>query len=451
MNTPQQPHNQQHWRIRVVVACVIALSSIATVINLVRFTQSSTSSIAYTDADWDASPRGTSTTISTALVSEASSPLPSSSHHKRALLHQLWNQLTEPEDPRAQASHMKLTHYLPARQTHWNPEINVGMVTHGSADKIATNLDIQLRWWNGTSSVALYLQSPNDIDAFMEYYQAHQHETFLQHVSFHILLEKSNMGYPHNILRNMALEHLYDADFFVALDGDFITNPNAYASMAWQLQNDKELVGRLRYRELFLLPAFELLPLEGRGGTTYPSEINLPRTKQQVKDKCMNLEMIRFHRFSAPKAHMPTKYKVWLFQQNLTKAYYPADPHILTFEPYILGYRKGIPRYTESFRGFGMNKASWFQELDHAGYKYNVLCGSGSVLSGNDTWRSCRATIGVQKCVVVCPQLQKYQRGRQVCAFPSRFAIVDLVLELVSDAASQQYTGITPAQKGSEP
>jgi len=115
------------------------------------------------------------------------------------------------------------------------------------------------------------------------------------------------------------------------------------------------------------------LPLEGRGGTTYPSEINLPRTKQQVKDKCMNLEMIRFHRFSAPKAHMPTKYKVWLFQQNLTKAYYPADPHILTFEPYILGYRKGIPRYTESFRGFGMNKASWFQELDHAGYKYNVL------------------------------------------------------------------------------
>jgi hypothetical protein len=44
------------------------------------------------------------------------------------------------------------------------------------------------------------------------------------------------------------------------------------------------------------------------------------------------------------------------------------------FELHVLGYRPGIPRYWEEFRGYGWDKISFFQECIAAGYEFAVLC-----------------------------------------------------------------------------
>jgi hypothetical protein len=38
-----------------------------------------------------------------------------------------------------------------------------------------------------------------------------------------------------------------------------------------------------------------------------------------------------------------------------------------------LGYKPGIPRYWQDFRGYGYNKFSWFFEINKAGYEFAVL------------------------------------------------------------------------------
>jgi hypothetical protein len=45
----------------------------------------------------------------------------------------------------------------------------------------------------------------------------------------------------------------------------------------------------------------------------------------------------------------------------------------MRYEPYVLGYKPGIPHYWEGFRGFGFNKLSWFMELHYMGYQFGVL------------------------------------------------------------------------------
>ena len=60
------------------------------------------------------------------------------------------------------------------------------------------------------------------------------------------------------------------------------------------------------------------------------------------------------------------------FLRNATGTFYDIE-YKNVYEPYVMGYRPGIPRYWEEFRGYGYNKFSWFFELHRACYEFGVL------------------------------------------------------------------------------
>ena len=43
------------------------------------------------------------------------------------------------------------------------------------------------------------------------------------------------------------------------------------------------------------------------------------------------------------------------------------------YEPYIMGATRNIPKFYQGFRGYGLNKASFFVELHYANYSVEVM------------------------------------------------------------------------------
>lgn len=104
---------------------------------------------------------------------------------------------------------------------------------------------------------------------------------------------------------------------------------------------------------------------------TQVTEDMLPRNKQQVLDMVKRKEVAGFHSGEGNPGHAPTNFPLWL--SNKTEDDYYDITYKNIFEPYIMGYKHGIPRYWPFFRGFGYDKFSWFFELNRAGYKFSVF------------------------------------------------------------------------------
>jgi hypothetical protein len=199
------------------------------------------------------------------------------------------------------------------------------MITHTSSNRY-NNLLTQIQWWNGPTDVAIYINKQDDIHRLTNFLR--ESESDLTTTTFHIVMEKTHRGYPHNILRNLVLEHL-KSDYFVAMDADFVTSPNAHKNLSNLIRNQEGVRPQLQKKKLYVLPAFELL---APNGTDSPAEDMLPRTKDQVRERLGNGTMLPFH----------------------------AEWH-------------GHTPYWKDFRGFGYNKWSWFYEIHRAGYQFLVL------------------------------------------------------------------------------
>jgi hypothetical protein len=224
-------------------------------------------------------------------------------------------------------------------------------------------------------AVAVYITNNKHIDAFFEF--AEENRGILQNTSFHFVLEKTTQAYPHNILRNVAMQTI-ESDYFVALDVDFIPAPkNSYEGLVSLLQSNHTVRDELREnRRLFIIPAFELF---ARDGQTEATEDMLPHSKEDIAEMVKNQAMQPFEKGFA-RGHLATNHPKWLELVKGQKgiSYYTLDRtqkrRLKYFEPFVLGYRPGIPRYWEDLRGFGWDKISFFQECIAAGYVYAVLC-----------------------------------------------------------------------------
>jgi hypothetical protein len=117
------------------------------------------------------------------------------------------------------------------------------------------------------------------------------------------------------------------------------------------------------------LPAFEVFPKKGERFAT-PDMI--PESKNQLKDMVKKKLANGFKMDVFPIGHEPTNFARWLQEDNLKNQFYNIE-YSVNFEPYVLGYRPGIPCYWPHFRGFGHDKTSWFHELHWAGYSFGVL------------------------------------------------------------------------------
>jgi hypothetical protein len=256
----------------------------------------------------------------------------------------LWNRIPEP-DSHIPAQQLVLANFIPSPNIF--PQDDVVMITHTSSNRLH-NLLIQIRWWNGPSDIAIYIHKPDEIIQFVDFIR--ESEARLVNSTFHIVMEKTHLGYPHNVLRNLVLEHT-KSDYFVAMDADFITSPNAHGDLYRLIHGQEGLRGSLQQKTVFVLPAFELLAPKG---TDSPTEDMLPTTKEQVRELLQDGLMVPFH--AQYEGHTPTNYEKWIHGKT-EEISYPVD-YKMGFEPYILGYKHGMPRYWKYFRGFGYNKLS---------------------------------------------------------------------------------------------
>jgi hypothetical protein len=274
----------------------------------------------------------------------------------------LWNHIPEPTEE-IPAQQLELTNFIPSKQRY--PQDDVVMITHTSTNKY-TNLLIQIQWWGGPTDVAIYINKEEDIQALAAFLESSRAD--LVSTTFHIVMEKTAFGYPHNILRNLVLEHL-KSDYFVAMDADFVTSPNAHGNLHKLIKANRDGIrDQLQQKSIFVLPAFELLAPPGADS---PTEDMIPRNRNHVLEQLNQKSLLPFH--AKWHGHTPTNYDQWVnMSSTSTQTSFPIKYEVF-FEPYVLGYKHGMPRYWKNFRGFGYNKWSWFLEISKAGYEFFVL------------------------------------------------------------------------------
>lgn len=287
-------------------------------------------------------------------------------------MHALWDSFEAP--PPDAAIHRVIPNILQRPSAIQNDKLDdeltsgtdrIVLATHLGVQKLDTLL-VQARWWGGPVSAAVYMKSSDEIKSFVKFVE--EHEFSLRHTSLHVVLEKTNLPYPHNILRNLAMDYL-DGDFFVAADVDFIPTPDSHANLVKLLQRNTRVKAKLMKRTVFVLPAFERhMPNAHREVT----EDLLPTTKAGVIEMVKSGQGNGFHMAGSWAGHGPTNYEKWMAHDTIRDDFYRIEYKNI-FEPYILGYKRGIPRYWQGFRGYGFNKFSWFFEIHKAGYEFAVL------------------------------------------------------------------------------
>jgi hypothetical protein len=252
----------------------------------------------------------------------------------RSTLHNAWALIPNPINE-TDSQRILLANLIPPSKPSVTED--VVMITHGSGGNRLNNLLIQIRWWNGPVAVAVYIKSKKEIDDFLQFIPK---LLATQSTQIHVVLEKTKLQYPHNVMRNLVMDHL-QSDYFVALDADFVTNPNAHDSILKLIQTSKNVRRRLHSKYVFVLPAFEKYPLDNQ---TSPTEDMLPRTKEELIQMEKNKTLSIFHNLNTPysfRGHRPTNFHKWGIGRLDTPGNFFDIKFAEKFEPYVLGYRHG--------------------------------------------------------------------------------------------------------------
>ena len=267
------------------------------------------------------------------------------------------------------------------------PDEDVTLLSHVSTNKLDSLVRQVLRW-KGPVSAAIYICSDADVEEFITVVTNHWDHAFFR-TTFHIFFETppASRGYPYNILRNIALQYM-ETDYFLALDSDFVTMPDGHDRLVGYLAN-KQIKAMLQSKTIMVLPAFE--------HTIHAIMHNvstIPESKEQVIQQVQDNISAPFQLEKFFPSHGPTNFSHWLsipsptpINATTTKTKttttstttttnndltYPIT-YIARFEPYVLGYKPGIPNYWPTFRGYHFDKISWFAEMRFMGYQFVVL------------------------------------------------------------------------------
>lgn len=244
---------------------------------------------------------------------------------------------------------------------------DITLVTHGSIEKFSHLLD-QVSRWQGPISFVMYLNNVPDIKLFCTNMKTKVTPDVLKFVSIHVLLEKhgGTLPYPNNVLRNIAQRNI-ESNYFLLMDVDFIPSPGMYDYLKLSLENDAFWI-KLRNNTVFVLPAFERFAPTDDSFATLDM---VPNTKKELQTLLRKEEAATFHHYFPP-GHYPTNFTHWLKPNTGHQFSFPID-YMKRYEPYVIAYKRGIPDFWDGFRGFGFNAATWFWELNLAGYSYEVI------------------------------------------------------------------------------
>ncbi|KAL3939771.1 MAG: hypothetical protein SGBAC_005574, partial [Bacillariaceae sp.] len=227
------------------------------------------------------------------------------------------------------------------RREHLLNKTSIVLSTQTSTRKF-TSLYQQLVYWNGPSSVAVYIKSNDDLLKLANF--TSQHSELLKEASFHLVMEHTSLAYPANILRNVAMEGI-ESFYFVAMDVDLIPLPKNCHSKLSETMSRVSIANRTK--TLFVLPAFSLLPEKGE---KYANASEVPRTKRKAVAMARRGRIEQFWKRKFPPGHAPSRYPAWMKAGEGSKDFYRLTMTKATstkYEPYVLGFKPGVPRYWE--------------------------------------------------------------------------------------------------------
>ena len=184
---------------------------------------------------------------------------------------------------------------------------------------------------------------------------------------------------------NLAISQL-ETDYFVALDVDFVTNKNAYQQLRDLYTAYPNFTEVIKNKTLLVFPAFASTVSNNNNNDAAALQNNkaqqrnkavpapvAPRDKQELRQKYDQGLVEPMHLQQFPFKHGATQFNVWLQQEaSSTEPFYPIS-YEPQFEPVVLAYRHGLPRYWTGYRGHSYNKSSWTTETHNLGYKFAVL------------------------------------------------------------------------------
>jgi glycosyltransferase-like protein LARGE len=292
----------------------------------------------------------------------------------------------------------------------------ITLFTQVSLDRIGLVHDL-IRRWEGPLSIAIYIESINDMPALQLVINRlksmiignHAKSViisllfgieFLYHAGFkgHVSTARHpyDLLYPINALRNLALSQC-QTELVFSLDTDFVPSDLSHTTLHL---NQKRLLSTLMNtteQTVAVVAAFEVEPSSKERIFSYTK-----LTSAYLTSRCMSMDVIPFHARIKETKSPDTAESVlqkWCFgladnsgpikttgvqgATNFTRWFTATEPyHVLTespkklnryFEPYIIGHRSIIPEFDPRFKGYSFNKRSHSIEMQYKGLKFVVV------------------------------------------------------------------------------
>jgi Glycosyl-transferase for dystroglycan len=276
---------------------------------------------------------------------------------------------------------------LPAlhEQEHQNQNggIIITCAMQGGINKLSRLLDMTSQWL-GPVSFSMVITSESDLETLFDFW--HSHTWIQQYVSIHILMELPQLHlpklerYPINQLRNLAL-HNVKTDYVFLNDVDFIPSDHAHDEIAALIK-----VSPPSLHMFWVLPAFERFKFALQPDITPADDpvtdvAMIPKTKSELIEAMQehNKVVTTFHPYSD--GQRQTHFHRWLrLTETTTDKNNGTDSNMYPiedakwFEPYMVCNVHDLHEYFPAFRGFGLNKASFFIQAKVRGdFDYMVL------------------------------------------------------------------------------
>jgi hypothetical protein len=261
-----------------------------------------------------------------------------------------------------------ISNFLPSRrQTDRN---DITLVTHASVSALSQLL-AQIAVWGGPTSASIYIGDPGDLAELFVFLEANSEN--LQNTAIHVLMEKSELGYPRNMLRNAAMDGV-ESEYFLSLDVEFLIPSECHDNLRKLIESDQDIKRNIHNKTVHALPgvglnkdmhSLEFMPGESLNKTLHAlpgvglnkdmhslefmpgeplTEDAPPKTKtdiiQMIKEKRAKISSL------GPLARGSTSVepKEWMIQREKDEQVLFSAQGQFSLEPYVLGHR-GSPRY----------------------------------------------------------------------------------------------------------
>eukprot|EP00934_Nitzschia_sp_Nitz4_P000624 Nitzschia sp. Nitz4//scaffold36_size144017//124214//125239//NITZ4_003115-RA/size144017-processed-gene-0.93-mRNA-1//-1//CDS//3329549543//624//frame0 len=270
-------------------------------------------------------------------------------------------------------------------RTPTQPRDDIVLVTHATTLQ-TESLSRLLQQWSGPASVAIYLNSPQCVERFVDYFLStttgDDAPTWGKQVRYHLVLENPSLlssqsklatapPVPSNVLRNVAL-HSFEANYFFSLDVSVVLSPAPTYEQWRQLQRQNPTLWEqtfLQEKRLLFLPTFAPV---GRG--TKPT---MPKTKEELlslvqkKDWAPVAPLLMDEKHQRP-VNNTEQWAVLPNDGSFCEPFQSVDPDTIPWQPNLMGYRPGIHRFYENVRDATFGKYGFGAESSRAGYSYGI-------------------------------------------------------------------------------